>query len=181
MATKIPSYTGNVPNRELDGEEAWSQNYFNLLAWIASVFTSFFNTAVDEVETNRSAVENTAAAVAQDKADITVMRDIVLDATSVYLSDYVVKAVQTTDYTASNMDFVPFDTSGSPLRLVFPADPSPNEKVGFHDVSGTFDINHLTLDPNGKTVMGEATGITVSHKNATFLFQFINNDWRLVG
>lgn len=95
MATQIPSYTGNVPDRENDGEETWAQNVYNLILWLATQFVSVFNTAVNEVESNRDLTQtykNETNTIKSDthiiKTEVEKMRDIVLDASN-YMGDWV--------------------------------------------------------------------------------------------
>jgi len=94
MAVLLPLYTGIVPNRQTDTKEAFAQNVYDMFVWTSDSFASGFNTAAESVNADITTVTNLKDTTLQYKNDtqtlkddVTVMRDIVLDASN-YMGDY---------------------------------------------------------------------------------------------
>ena len=68
-------------------------------------------------------------------------------------------------YTASDGEIIHADTSGGPWTLTAPGSPGQGARIGVRDKAGSFGTNNLTLDGNGKNILGAAT------------FTFDANDW----
>lgn len=73
------------------------------------------------------------------------------------------------------------NTSTGTITLTLPAAPSMGDIVRIFDVQSTFDTNNLTVDRNGKPIMGANENLTVNTEGAAFELVFYNNTqgWRL--
>jgi len=85
------------------------------------------------------------------------------------------------NYTAVVGDQIMVNTSSAGVTITLPATPALGSTVKFIDGAGTFDINNLTINRNGNTIMGDAENMIASTKNAAFTLVFYNNTygWRL--
>lgn len=88
--------------------------------------------------------------------------------------------INTNTTAAANNGYM-IDTSGGAVTLTLAASPSNGDQVAFTDANGTFQTNNLTINPNGKTIMGDSSNQTVSTKNFCGLLVYNSNttDWRL--
>jgi len=84
-------------------------------------------------------------------------------------------------YEAVVGDRIFVNTSSSPVTITLPPSPAIGDTVKFIDGAGTFDINALTINRNGKAIMADLDDLTVNTKNAAFTLVFYNNTygWRL--
>jgi hypothetical protein len=73
------------------------------------------------------------------------------------------------------------DTSVAPITLTLPANPSMGDILRIFDVENTFDTNNLTIDRNGKPIMGANDNLTVNIEGSAFEIIFYNDTkgWRL--
>lgn len=73
------------------------------------------------------------------------------------------------------------DTSAGTLTLTLPSAPSMGDIVRIFDVQSTFDTNNLTVDRNGKPIMGASDNLTVNTEGAAFELVYYNDTqgWRL--
>jgi hypothetical protein len=73
------------------------------------------------------------------------------------------------------------DTSAATITLTLPANPSMGDIVRIFDVQSTFDTNNLTVDRNGKPIMGVNDNLTVNTEGAAFELVYYNatQGWRL--
>jgi hypothetical protein len=78
-------------------------------------------------------------------------------------------------------DQIIVNTSAAGVTITLPATPALGSTVKFIDGAGTFDINNLTINRNGNTIMGDAEDMIANSKNAAFTLVFYNNTygWRL--
>ena len=73
------------------------------------------------------------------------------------------------------------DTSAAPITLTLPASPSMGDILRIFDVQNTFDTNNLTIDRNGKPIMGANDNLTVNTEGSAFEIIFYNDTmgWKL--
>lgn len=73
------------------------------------------------------------------------------------------------------------DTSGGALTLTLPSSPNQYDYIKFTDISGTFDSNNLTVNPNGQRIMRTADNMTVSTEGAsiTMIYYGSGQGWLL--
>lgn len=67
------------------------------------------------------------------------------------------------------------NTSGGGFIVTLPATPAQLNKIVISDYAGTFGTNNLTVNRNGKPIMGLAENLTLDVSNATVTFEFIDN------
>lgn len=72
------------------------------------------------------------------------------------------------------------NTTAGAITLTLPASPATGESYEFTDAAGTFLTNPLTLDRNGKTVMGSATNLICDVRGINFTLWYNGSDWRLI-
>lgn len=66
------------------------------------------------------------------------------------------------------------DTAGGAVTVTLPSSPNAYDYVKFTDVSGTFDANNLTINPNGNRIMRTADNMTVSTEGASITMVYYN-------
>jgi hypothetical protein len=73
------------------------------------------------------------------------------------------------------------NTSSGALTLTLPPDPTIGDLIRIFDVANTFDTNALTINRNGRPIMGAADNLTVNTEGAAFDLVFYNNTqgWRI--
>lgn len=86
------------------------------------------------------------------------------------------------DFTATIGANYFINTSTGPVTVTLPASPSLGDTVGFTDVAGTFDINHLTVNGNGALIMSEVTPLVNDVKYSSFRLGYsgATYGWRIV-
>lgn len=72
------------------------------------------------------------------------------------------------------------NTTAGAITLTLPASPATGESYEFTDAAGTFLTNPLTLDRNGKTIMGSATNLICDVRGISFTLWYNGSDWRLI-
>jgi hypothetical protein len=73
------------------------------------------------------------------------------------------------------------DTSAGPFTVTLPATPHPGDAVRFIDGPGSWATNHLIINPNGNTVMGNAANLvcdTVGSEDIILWFK--SGNWSLL-
>ncbi|AHZ83799.1 hypothetical protein EP01_02400 [Bdellovibrio bacteriovorus] len=85
---------------------------------------------------------------------------------------------KTSNYTASGGDHIFANTSGGPFTITLPANPSANDVVRIVDNSQSFNLNALTINPNGNRFSGGAAkdwiqseqgrSLTLTYQNPTY-------------
>jgi hypothetical protein len=87
-------------------------------------------------------------------------------------------SVNTSGNAAVNLRYL-VDTSSAAVNLLLPGTPNIGDQIGFVDVSGTFSVNPLTIQRNGKTIMGFAEDMAVTTNYASFGLVWTGTNWRL--
>lgn len=72
------------------------------------------------------------------------------------------------------------NTTAGPITLTLPGAPATGESYEFTDAAGTFLTNPLTLDRNGKTIMGSETNLICDVRGINFTLWYNGSDWRLI-
>ena len=67
------------------------------------------------------------------------------------------------------------DTSGGAVTLTLPASPTAYDYVKFTDITGSFDTNNLTINPNGKRIQRIADNMTISTEGASVTMVYYND------
>ena len=84
------------------------------------------------------------------------------------------------NYNANNKDYLFIDTSFDILTVTLPLNPKSNTRVYILDNTGSFGINTLIIDRNGKTIMGIEENLLVDVKNIGFEILYNGTDWRII-
>lgn len=73
------------------------------------------------------------------------------------------------------------DTSSGAVTLTLPASPADKDWVSAADVTGSSDVNAITIARNGKTIAGfaEDMTITTAHLGCKLRYNSAAGDWRL--
>ena len=71
------------------------------------------------------------------------------------------------------------DTSGGAFTLTLGATPALGDSLEFRDAFFTWDVNNLTINPNGHTIMGIAQNLICNVKGEFFAIVYNGSDWRL--
>ena len=81
-------------------------------------------------------------------------------------------------YTLSSGEFAHADTSGGAFTIYCPDSPSSGDFIGIRDKASAFATNNLTLDGNGKNILGDSTFVfDVDDQPADFEFNSNRNEW----
>ena len=86
---------------------------------------------------------------------------------------------KTANYNAAAGDYLNCNTSAGAFTVTLAAAPATNSTVYFQDAAGTFDLNNLTVNPNGKTIMGDSGNLVCTQRNAGFGLIYNGSDWRV--
>jgi len=98
------------------------------------------------------------------------------------INDFIPVAVATsTTITANKTYWV--DTAGAPVTITLPSSPVAQDFIKITDISGSFDNNNLTVNPNGHPIMRTSDSMTVSTQGASFIMVYYNatTGWLLEG
>ena len=92
-------------------------------------------------------------------------------------NDYVV----TSDYNARIREYIYGDSTNGSFTITLPDNPANGDVIKILDVAGSFNTNNVTVNGNGKNIMGDSTA-TLDISNAEYELIFVgpNNEWRLV-
>lgn len=71
------------------------------------------------------------------------------------------------------------DTSSSAYTLTLPAAPGTNVAMQFQDAKGTWGINNLTINPNGKSIMGLTENMVCDTNSQGFGLVYNGTEWRI--
>lgn len=93
--------------------------------------------------------------------------------------NYVIK---TSNYSAISGDQILANTSSNAWTLTLPTSPSANDFVDVADYSGDFETNNLTINRNGKNIMGDASDLIcdVNYFSGKLLYVDITEGWIIV-
>lgn len=89
------------------------------------------------------------------------------------INDYLPQVVNTSSVVVSNRTYW-VDTAGGAVTLTLPSSPSQYDYIKFTDVSGSFESNNLTINPNGQRIMRTADNMTVSTNGASITMIYYN-------
>lgn len=87
---------------------------------------------------------------------------------------------KTANYSAANGDYISADTSGGSFTVTLPAAPTTGNTISFLDAKGTFQLNPLFINPNGKTIMGDSATSIIGTNGYAFTLVYNGADWRIV-
>ena len=83
----------------------------------------------------------------------------------------------TATYTATHGDQILAKTDGGAFTITLPLSPKKGQTVYFHDSTANWNTANLTLDGNGKNVMGAST-LVLSADNDTLGVVYNGTEWR---
>jgi len=87
---------------------------------------------------------------------------------------------KTSAYTAIAGDQLLVDTSAGTVTITLPASPAIGNQIAFLDAKGTWGTYVLTINPNGKSIMGVSTNTVMGTNKAGFTLVYNgSNDWRV--
>ena len=86
---------------------------------------------------------------------------------------------KTSAYTAVAGDQLLVDTSVGAVTITLPASPTTGNQIAFLDAKGTWGTYVLTINPNGKSIMGVSTNTVMGTNRAGFTLVYNGNDWRV--
>ena len=87
---------------------------------------------------------------------------------------------KTSAYTAVAGDQLLVDTSAGAVTITLPASPTTGNQIAFLDAKGTWGTYVLTINPNGKSIMGVTTNTVMGTNRAGFTLVYNgSNDWRV--
>ncbi len=90
------------------------------------------------------------------------------------------KTFADTGYTLNNKQKVYLDSTGGATVLNFPATPLEDDQVWVIDRASNFSDTLPVLGRNGSTIMGIAEDFTIDLTNFNKIYQYNNNDWRVL-
>ena len=71
------------------------------------------------------------------------------------------------------------NTAGGAVTATLPSAPATGAAILFADAGGAFATNNLTIDPNGGTIMGSGSSMTISTDNQTVGLFYSGTTWRI--
>lgn len=71
------------------------------------------------------------------------------------------------------------NTTGGAITLTLPAAPSNGQTIAFQDAAGTWGTNNLTINPNGRSIMGLFENMICSQSSQGFGLIYNGVDWRI--
>lgn len=89
-------------------------------------------------------------------------------------------STQNSDYTVGPAagEYIHADTSDGAITITLPSSPSDGDFVGIRDKASTFGDNNLTLDGNGKNILGDSTfTFDVTDQPVEFEFNADRDEW----
>lgn len=89
--------------------------------------------------------------------------------------------IKTTTYTAGVNEYIAFDTTAAAFTITLPGSPTDQDFVELKEAKTMASTNTLTIDRNGKTIMGLAEDMDIVTDNVTVRLTFFTatNDWRI--
>ena len=89
--------------------------------------------------------------------------------------------VQTSDFNATSNTGYPVNTTSNPITATLPATPTVGNNIIFTDYAGTWNVNALTINPNGNKLEGSSSNyvINVSYGSVSIVFVDPIQGWLL--
>ena len=82
----------------------------------------------------------------------------------------------TANYNSNSFETIWADTqTGGAFSVFLPSSPNQGDKVKIYDLNRYFDQSNLTVNRNGKLIMGDAENLVLSTQGAAFELTFYNN------
>jgi hypothetical protein len=90
-----------------------------------------------------------------------------------------VTSIKTSAYNANVNDLVRINSTAGGFTITLPATPSDGAKISFSDVANQCGTNPVLVAANGKTILGDSTGINLDVNGAglSLMFNSSTNDW----
>jgi hypothetical protein len=90
-----------------------------------------------------------------------------------------VTSIKTNSYNANVNELVRIDSTAGGFTITLPASPSDGAKISFLDVANKCGTNPVLVSANGKTILGDSTGINLDMNGAglSLIFNNLTNDW----
>jgi hypothetical protein len=90
-----------------------------------------------------------------------------------------VTSVKTSSYNANVNELVRIDSTAGGFTITLPASPSDGAKIAFLDIANKCGTNPVLVAANGKTILGDSTGISLDANGAglSLMFNNLTNDW----
>ena len=85
------------------------------------------------------------------------------------------QTVQTANFTATASYGYPVNTTSSAITVTLPASPSAGNIVYFLDYAGTWDINNVTVNPNGLKINGSTINVLLKLNREGIAFVYIDS------
>ena len=89
--------------------------------------------------------------------------------------------VQTSNFNATSNTGYPVNTTSNPITATLPATPTVGNNIIFTDYAGTWNVNALTINPNGNKLEGSSSNyvINVSYGSVSIVFVDPIQGWLL--
>jgi hypothetical protein len=93
-----------------------------------------------------------------------------------------VTSVKTSAYNANVNELVRIDSTAGGFTIVLPASPNDGTKIAFLDIANKCGTNPVLVSANGKTILGDSTGINLDANGAglSLIFNNLTNDWNKI-
>lgn len=88
--------------------------------------------------------------------------------------------VKTSNYTAVTRDGIFADTTAGPFTISLPASPVLGDVVYFSDNKAIWDINNLTIDRNGSSIMNVNDNLVCDQASMSFSLVYDGTTWILI-
>jgi hypothetical protein len=97
----------------------------------------------------------------------------------VAISDLTVTSVKTSAYNANVNELVRIDSTTGSFTITLPATPPDGARISFLDVTNQCGTNPVLVAANGKTILGDSTGISLDANGAglSLVFNNLTNNW----
>jgi hypothetical protein len=97
----------------------------------------------------------------------------------VAVGSLIVTSVKTSAYNAKVNELIRIDSTSGGFTITLPASPSDGDKIAFLDVANKCGTNPVLVSANGKTILGDSTGINLDANGAglSLMFNNLTNDW----
>ena len=89
--------------------------------------------------------------------------------------------IKTAQYTAAVNEIVRVNSSATGFTITLPATPADGYKVGIFDVVNACDVHPVLVAPNGVTVEGDATALSIDVKGAyvELVYDASTSNWKI--